>query len=345
VRAREEDGPYASLLDLCTRVSLRKVTKRVLESLIKSGACDCFGAPRAALFAALDAAVGKAQKIFKDRQSAQVSLLAMMPAKEEAPESGIGFSCEEANVPEWDEDQKMRFEKEALGFLLTGHPLPQYRQEMIRLELTPLEAARDLRPGAAIRTAVLVTEVREITTSKGKRMAFVKVEDQTAVGEATFFEDVLNASRNLLQSEQPLLLTASIDRRDGGAPLAAAPLAAEDDGEDDEAPKEAIRLRALSVESLADACRDSDAPCRLDVEPPALTPSALEELKVILERHSGKAPTHLAFRLHDVHCVMRLGPRWTVSPTPAFHQDVQRWHEAVCTLNKVEMPCPDPSGD
>ncbi len=68
---------------------------------------------------------------------------------------------------------------------------------------------------------------------------------------------------------------------------------------------------------------------RLEVERAALAPPALEGLKAILERHRGKAETHLAVCLDDVRCVMRLGPRWMVSPTPAFHQEVQRWRQSA----------------
>ena len=335
VRAREEDGPYASFLDLCVRVNLRKVTKRVLESLIKSGACDCFGCSRAALFAVLDTVVAKAQKKLKDKQSNQVSMLAMMPVREEPNQAGIGFSCEEERIPEWDEDQKLRFEKEALGFFLTSHPLQQYRHEMLRLGLVPLEESRDMPARSTIRTAVLVTDMREITNRKGNRMAFVAVEDLTASGEVTFFTDELLLARNLLQSEQPLVLTATVDRRDGGsfspngnAPQPYAISEVPEVAEETEAPRE-IRLRAVSVEALADVCHDSDAPYGLDVESVALNPAALEELKAILARHRGKAEVHMTFCLRGTRCVMRLGPRWTVSPTPAFHQEVHRWHQGV----------------
>ena len=79
VAAREKDGPFLSFLDLCIRVSLRKVTKRVLESLIKGGALDCFGCSRAAMVAAIDPVVARAQKKIKEKQSNQISLLTLAP--------------------------------------------------------------------------------------------------------------------------------------------------------------------------------------------------------------------------------------------------------------------------
>jgi len=99
VEARAEGGDFASLFDMCCRVNLRKVTKRVLESLVKGGACDCFGVPRAAMLAAIEIVVARAQKKAKDKTSNQVSLLSMAPVVESAPQPGIGLDCPEAPPP------------------------------------------------------------------------------------------------------------------------------------------------------------------------------------------------------------------------------------------------------
>ena len=325
-----QSGPYASFLDLCSRVNLRKVTKRVLESLIKSGACDCFGVSRASLVAALNACVTRAQKKQKEKESAQISMLALMPAVEEAARPGLGFACEEEATPEWDEDEKLRFEKEALGFFLTSHPLQQYRHEVLRLDLHTLEDARDMPARAEIRCAVLVTTSREIVNRRGNRMAFIGVEDLTASGEVTFFTDELQAARELLQSDQPLLLTATIDRRDNngyngnGQNGNDTAMPEEQQDDDDDAPRE-IKLRAVSVQSLADACNSSDLPYYFEADPSTLTPPALEELKAILQRHQGQVELHVGFRLDDVHCIMRLGSQWMVQPGPGFHRELHRW--------------------
>ncbi|MDY3869542.1 MAG: DNA polymerase III subunit alpha, partial [Pyramidobacter sp.] len=138
VRARQEEGEYKSLLDLCTRVNLRKVTKRVIESLIKGGACDCFGVSRAAMLASLDTVVARAQKKQKEKTSAQISLLSFAPSTESVSLPGIGFKCEEMEIPEWDDEQKLAFEKDSLGFYLTSHPLQPYRRDMQRLGLQTL---------------------------------------------------------------------------------------------------------------------------------------------------------------------------------------------------------------
>ena len=113
------------------------------------------------MVAAIDPVVARAQKKIKEKQSNQISLLTLSPKKiEENQATGIGFSCEEESISEWDEDQKLRFEKEALGFFLTSHPLQPYRHELNRLDLRPLEDCREMADKATIKCAVLVTSIR-----------------------------------------------------------------------------------------------------------------------------------------------------------------------------------------
>ena len=223
--------------------------------------------------------VARAQKKIKEKQSNQISLLTLSPKKiEENQSSGIGFSCEEESISEWDEDQKLRFEKEALGFFLTSHPLQPYRHELNRLDLRPLEDCREMADKATIKCAVLVTSIREILNKRGNRMAFVAVEDLTASGEVTFFTEELNASRDLLNSEQPLLLTATIDNRESSSYSPDS-----DDDSDDEAPVKEIKLRGVSVQALNDACSASDAPISWELDPRRLNAEG------IAQGHSRKA--------------------------------------------------------
>ena len=317
VDARAAEGDYASLLDLCCRVNLRKVTKRVLESLIKGGACDCFGVSRAALLASLDAVVARAQKKARDRESSQVSLLAMAPPVETAPLTGIGLDCPEAGIPEWDEDEKLRFEKEALGFFLTSHPLQPYHREMHRLSLTSLEDARDMFPGAEISTGVLVTGIKEIITkSRGERMAFVNVEDLTGHAEVTFFPKAYAEARELLKSDQPLRLKARLDRQEESASL--------DDDEGEEAPRE-VKLLGLNVMLLQDACGQSDTPVCVQIPSHRLGQADMLALKNILESYPGTVETEAQVLLDGYVCHLRLGLQFRVTPGPELDRALRAW--------------------
>lgn len=316
---REKNGPFLSFFDMSLRVNLRKVTRRVLESLVKGGACDAFGCSRAGMMAALETVITRTHKRIKDQQSNQCSLLALAPKIETEPIPGIGFVCEEQNIPEWDEDEKLLFEKEALGFFLTSHPLQPYRQEICRLGLQLLEEAREMNDKTTIKCAIIVTNIREILNKRGNRMAFVTIEDLTASGEVTFFTEELQSARELLTSNQPLLLTAIIDFREE-------PHLQESADDTDELQLRAIRLRAISVEYLSEACQNSTIPISYHVEQTRLTASGLEELKAILNKHKGTTEVQLIFSLDTVLCHMRLGSSWSVTPGSAFQQDMYRWN-------------------
>ena len=137
-----KDGPYVSLLDLCERVNLRKVGKRVLEALIKSGACDDFGASRQAMLASLDLVLAKAQKRQKTSSQGMPSLFDFMPKDMEVEKlTGVGIDCEEASLPEFSEEFLLKYEKEYLGFYLTSHPLQNYMREIRRIGCRTLENA------------------------------------------------------------------------------------------------------------------------------------------------------------------------------------------------------------
>lgn len=326
VDAREKDGPYASLLDLASRVNLRKVTKRVLESLIKGGACDCFGATRAAMLAGMDIVAARAQKRAKDKASNQVSLLTMAPQPEAPPLPGLGCDCPEAGVPELDEDQKLKFEKEALGFFLTSHPLLPYRREMARLRLSPLEDARDMSPGAEIKCGVLVTGLKEVLTrSKGERMAFVSVEDLTSRAEATFFPKAYAEARELLKSEQPLWLEARLDAKDARPDSVSRNGDAEDEEED--APRE-IKMLGQRVMLLAEACGASDAPVSITIPPHRLDRESMLALRQILEKHHGAVEAEGHVVLDGCQCLLQLGTRYRVQPGPALEQALRLWAQA-----------------
>ena len=131
VEARKEGGDYISLLDLCCRVNLRKVTKRVLESLIKGGACDCFNVSRAGYAGRPgNCSGGPRPEKAKDKSSNQVSLLAMAPVVEAAPQPGVGLDCPDATLPEMEDDLKLRAEKKPWASSLTSHPLQPYSREI-----------------------------------------------------------------------------------------------------------------------------------------------------------------------------------------------------------------------
>lgn len=319
IREREAGGAYLSLLDLCTRVNLRKVSKRVIENLIKGGACDCFGVSRAGMLASLDNVVNRAQKKQKEKNSAQISLFSLTPAPQPVHMPGIGFPCEEQDIPEWDDDQKLTFEKDALGFYLTSHPLQPFRKDMLRMGLTSLEEA-----SGKVKTGVLVTSVKEFITKRGEKMAFLQVEDLTGHAEVTVFPKAYASIKEILQKEHPLIeLTATIDNEDDAD--------TDNDVEQENVVRE-LKLICESARPLSDIYKNSSQPLLIPYPAECTHDAEIEEFKAILQKHKGAAPVQIQFTINgSILCVMELGPRWQVQPSPRLTKDIEAWVTAHST--------------
>ncbi|MCG8529999.1 MAG: DNA polymerase III subunit alpha [Desulfovibrionales bacterium] len=316
VEAREEGGEFQSMLDLACRVSLRKVTKRVLENLIKGGAMDCFGISRRGMLSALDNVVAKAQKKAKDKDSNQVSLFTMI-TEEPKVIAGIGYDCEEQSLEEFDDEQKLRFEKDALGFYLTSHPLQPFRRELHRLHLQPLEEAAEMESGSEIKCAILITALKEHITKKGSKMAFVDIEDLTASGELVVFPEAFAEGRELLFGEQPLLLTARISDQQNN-----------EDSDDEDAVKE-IKLLCEKVELLSEACQCNLEPTTIEIPHGKLCEAAIAELKEILLKHNGPVPVYVRAMISESDAIFSLDEAYSIHPGPQFEKDFANWKGVV----------------
>ncbi|MDR3358405.1 MAG: DNA polymerase III subunit alpha [Desulfovibrio sp.] len=314
VEARGENG-YASLFDLCCRVSLRKITRRVLESLIKSGACDCFGASRAGMLAALDTVTARAQKKSDERKSGQMSLFGVAPARKAPRLTGVGIDCPEAALGEWDDDARLRAEKEALGFFVSGHPLEPYSHEIRRLGLTTLEEAREKFPGAEIACAVEVADVKRVTTKARKEpMAIVGVEDMTGHAEVVFFPTAYDKARTFLEEGRLLRIAARL--QSGGESSL--------DGEEEEQARE-LKLEGLDACALDEYCAMSAAPVCVRIPGHRLGREDMLALKNILRNHPGPVETFASVDLDGYECRLSLASSLRVRPGPELEKALALW--------------------
>ena len=320
VSAREESGPFTSLLDLCIRVPGRRITKRVLESLIKAGACDCFGVSRCGLLASLDAVVIKAQKAVKEKESLQISLFSMVPEDSGPATPGIGFDCPEQACPEWSNADLATYEKEALGFFFSSHPLQPFRKEILRQGLMNLEECHEMYGKTEIKAAVLVTAVKETVTKKGDRMAICQVEDLTAQAKCLFFPRTWAECRDSVKVDSLLYLEAHTNVAQNDEPDA-------QNDADEEVTRE-IEIIAAKVLPLEEACRASTQPVCIEMdEGLALAQDRLEELKLVLEKHRGTVPVHVLVRMHPLWCRLELSPAHAVRPGPELEHDLALWQK------------------
>ncbi len=308
VARRGQGGEYKSLLDFCQRVTLRKVTKRVIENLIKSGAMDCFGCSRAGLLAALDIVVTKAQRQAKEKESGMGSLFSLMQAEPKTL-PGVGMDCPEQLIEEFPAEVKSRFEKDALGFFLTSNPLLPFRAKCRRLQLLSLEDIADMPDHAVVKLALLVTDKTERYNKKGDKWAVCQVEDLTGRTELLVFAQVFQQMRPLLEQEAPLLVEASImvDERDSD----------EDNRQ--------IKLRAESAMLLESVAEEQGRPVRLPLPASVLEGGGVEEFKALLAAHKGKSPVHVEMVVNGAWGVLELSPEFCVTPGPEFDRAMERW--------------------
>ena len=183
--ARDGGGPFAGLQDLAARVDTRKINKKVVEALVKSGAFDFEGVPRWQLFAGIETAFAAGAAAQADRQSGQASLfgaIAAAPARPRYPRAGDPLG--DGQVEEWPERVRLAFEKEALGFYITGHPLAGHEAEVRRYASSTCAAVAGKRERDKVTVVGVVASLRERTNKeKGTRFGFVTLEDLTGTVE------------------------------------------------------------------------------------------------------------------------------------------------------------------
>jgi len=176
VGARKE-GKYASLEDLSSRVDLRLANRKVLESLIKCGAMDYFGASRAKMFASLDIILEGAQKTQKEKSSGQLSFFEFQKTTNNLPD-----------VKEWPEPQLLSFEKDMLGFYVSGHPLARYAKQLKRFVSCSTSSLHEHKDQDMIKIVGLIAKIKQtITRVKQEKMAILKLEDLDGAVEALIF--------------------------------------------------------------------------------------------------------------------------------------------------------------
>ncbi len=216
--ARAESGPFASLFDFCERVDLRRVNRRVVEQLVKAGAFDSIDDRRDVLFFNIEQALAAGQRRQRDRLSGQLSLFGG-DGPSAGGAGGSGTAARYALPPpedEWTERQRLQFEREALGFYITGHPLRAWQGEVERLATDTTATLERREHGATVRIAGVVASLRTRRSRRGT-MAFVQLEDLYGQVELICFAEAFAEARELLESDVPILVQGEL-RLEGDDP-------------------------------------------------------------------------------------------------------------------------------
>jgi DNA polymerase-3 subunit alpha len=215
VEARKELGKFKSIYEFCEKVDLRLLNKRVLESLIKSGAMDSLGR-RAQLMAVLDKAMDHAQKTQRDAESGQHGLFGVFDEEVHPQEDRL------PDTPDWDEHTRLANEKEILGFFITGHPLDKYREKLedLRALSTAELAAMKSSTGKDenLLTAGIITNLRVLKSKKGDFYAQAALEDLSGSIEMLVFPEAFRKLGDKVKMEVPVLVRGGVRIEEGANP-------------------------------------------------------------------------------------------------------------------------------
>jgi DNA polymerase-3 subunit alpha len=203
IDARKE-GRFSSLFDFCERVDLKKANKRVVESLIKCGAFDSTGANRSQMMVSLENAIDYGQRVQKEKADPQMGLFDIGAAKQ-----NINLP-QMSGIDEWDEKQLLTFEKEALGFYITGHPLTRFEDLLDKFTNANTISLKEKNDGEIVRIGGIIINIKTIKTKKGDLMAFVTLEDQHGTVEIIIFSLVYAAIQEILIEDNTVIIQGRV---------------------------------------------------------------------------------------------------------------------------------------
>ena len=216
VAGRKEKGRYNSIYEFCEKVDLHLLNKRVLESLVKSGAMDSLGR-RAQLMAVLDKAIDRAAKTQRDAESGQHGLFGVFQQEENQSDND-----RLPDAPDWDEHTRLAAEKEILGFFITGHPLEKYRDKLENLralstgDITAMKSSTGKDEN--ITTAGIITGIKVLKSKKGDFYAQGTLEDMEGSVEMIVFPEAYRKLGDKVKLEVPVLVRGGLRIEEGANP-------------------------------------------------------------------------------------------------------------------------------
>lgn len=308
VEARKEGGPFKDLFDFCERVDPKSINKRVLESLMRSGAFDLLGPKpgkksllnfnRAVLEASQGEAIKAADQAAKSFDSGHGDLFgALVPAGEE------NVYDKYHSVTEWEDKVRLGGEKDTLGLYLTGHPIDEYEQEIrhfIRNRIKDLQPAR----GDSQNIAGLVVAMRVMKNKRGDKMCFLTLDDRTGRIEVSIFADAYEQFYSLLKLDAVIVVEGEVTFDDYSGSL---------------------KVRTKKVMNLVDARSYYARKILVDLSSDQMQTGFREKLSGLLTQHPGQLPVQVNYRRDDAAASILLGDQWKVSPSDELVSSLRQW--------------------
>ncbi|MFH1338795.1 MAG: DNA polymerase III subunit alpha [Candidatus Omnitrophota bacterium] len=212
VEARNKGGEFSNLEDFASRVDLRLVNRKVIESLIKAGTMDSLGMNRATMMGGLDKVLNLAYRVHKEKASGQLSFFDLGESSSNGFSSGLGGIPE---IKEWPEPQLLAFEKDMLGFYLSGHPLARYAKHLARFRFCSTAELKHRVDGQDIKVVGLIVKVKQtVTRAKGEKMAILKLEDLEGIVEVLIFPQTYKQVAKNIQPNSIVLVKGKLNLKE-----------------------------------------------------------------------------------------------------------------------------------
>lgn len=261
---QRKKGKFKSLNELCNNIDLRLVNKKVLESLIKCGALDAFGVTRAQMVSNLDKFLDNANKKQKDRTKGQLSFF-------DGGFTNSGFIDSMDSLPavrEWPEPQVLAFEKEMLGFYISGHPLAHYASQLKRFTSSHTANLKQHKDDEEIKIVGLIEKIKNtVTRAKQEKMAILKLEDLEGAVEILVFPKTYSKVSRYLQQNSVVMVTGVLNLREETPKIIA----------NDLFPMDEIYKQISNISINLSGIKEN----------------LFQSLKTLLEAHSGRVPVYL----------------------------------------------------
>lgn len=300
-------GPFKDLFDFCARVDLKRINKRTLDALVRSGALDRLGPyfqdepkayqanidrNRAVLLAAMEEAIKSAEQTARTQDSGHVDLFGGVFADAEADVYANHDKARPLSLKE-----RLKGEKDTLGLYLTGHPIDEYETEIRRFAR---QRIIDLKPARDTQTiAGMVVALRVMKNKKGDKMGFITLDDRSGRIEASLFADAFHGAQALLQTDTVVVVEGEVSNDDfsGG-----------------------LRLRVKRVLSMEDARTQLAESLRIKVDIKALGGDRINWLGNLLNKHRGACPITLDYSSSEARALLQFGEAWRIDPADSLIQ-------------------------
>ena len=281
VEQRDQQGPYEGLFSTCQRLDMRKVNRRVLEALIKSGAVDDWGIERAVVQGSIDKSIQVGLKFHKNQSSGQTDLFALL--------DDVAIVEDYVQCKAWSTQQRLDGEKEVLGLYLTGHPAAPYQKELQGF----IKPISKLNPSTGKKVIVcgLINTLRHILTKRGKKLTIIGIEDASGNMDVVVFSEIFEPQQKHIAIGQMIVIEGELGQDDytGGLKMTATTLYR----------IEEARTRFAKCLAMTLSVDDGDH---------------LPILQSLLKAHQGECVVQVRYANTNAKAVINLAAEWRVNP-------------------------------